>query len=127
VLLFCEQARAWFATGDTEVRRLVAGALGARYELEDKRMRIEPHPVLVPILNANFDLAIEAQQVCSGAINGDFEPGKTGSGRGRKGELEKVSVCWGRTWGQLRTILAAPDSYFPDLSESLSHHFDCSR
>jgi len=124
VLLFCEQARAWFATGDPEVRRLVAGALGARYELEDKRIRIVPHSVLVPILNANFDLSTEAQQVCSGATNRDFEPGKTGSGRGQKGDLDKVSICWGRTWSELRTILAAPDSYFPDLSEPLSHHFD---
>ncbi len=115
VLLFCEQARAWFASGDPEVRRLVAGALGARYELDDKRVQIEPHPVLVPILNANFALAKDTQQVRSGATNDGFEPGKTGSGSGQKGELEKVSVCWGRTWSQLRTILVAPHPHFPDL------------
>jgi len=85
-------------------------------------MRIEPHPVLVPILNANFDLPRDAQQVRSGATNRHFEPGKTGSGKGQKGDLEKVSVCWGRTWSELRTILAAPQAYFPDLTELVSHH-----
>ena len=85
VLLFCEQARAWFASGDPEVRRLVAGALGARYEINDKQVRIEPHPVLVPILNANFNSLEEAQQVCSETKKGDFEPGKTGSGNWENG------------------------------------------
>lgn len=52
---FCENARAWFASGDLEVQRVIARALGASYELCDdgrggKRLEIVPHPLLVPIL-----------------------------------------------------------------------------
>ncbi len=80
---FAAHARARFAVGDTQTRRLIAQTLGVSFTLTDKHLRIERHPLLEfigehqEVLNS-LPARAEAPE---GAQSEEpmFEPGNTGS------------------------------------------------
>ena len=111
VLMFCSQARAWFGTGDFDVQRLVAGALGIKYEFDGKAVRIDPHPLLVPILKADFTVPRPTFQVRSDEENDDFEPVKSGFQTWKEDGSQEASFIWGRTWDYLRTEIELQNPY----------------
>ena len=134
LLSFCSNARLWFAMGDGSTRRLIAQALGARYELQGREVRIEPHPLLLPILGNDWlktrepktqesgtsELGTPGPGILDQGLSGpetqtrfqvgqsepkrEFEPPESGCGSCQKGVLERGCSGWGRTWNQVRTL-----------------------
>ena len=71
VVEFVTSAPGKFAGGTPEQRREIAARLGAVYELKDGKVRIEMHPVLVPLLRDDVEKEMKT---------GTIEPQISGSG-----------------------------------------------
>lgn len=113
VLNFATHARAWFATGDTIIRRIIAQGVGAEFMLKDKRITIKPNPLLVPILEDYPRLEKKYH-----AKKGVFEPQETGSQSRESRGLHDVRLSWGHTTDNTRTIALEQQLSFPNLSIS---------
>ncbi len=105
-LEFAVNARAWFAAGDVMARRAIAQTVGTKFVLEEKKITIEPNPVLVPLLEEYQELEAKYRAL---------EPLKSGSGSQQSAALRDVRLSWGGIVDNTRTAAGRLQIGFPKI------------
>ena len=104
---FCLNARGWFQTGDANIKRGVAKALGASWKLENGVLSIEPHPMLVPVREKYLKLETKYRKI---GLMG------SGSESTKRQALEPVRLVWSGIWESNRIMALERDLLFPRLT-----------
>lgn len=106
---YMQNARAWLREGDADRKRLVALNLGSNYVLNNGKLVLEPHPMLVRVRNDYPGLEAQYRAI---------KLTKTGSTSTKKDAFAPVRAVWSGIWQANHTQAFEQELAFPRIGPS---------